>query len=68
MKKILDILLNELNTLIIDIENYNSNSDIDIFSQGDILEVKRFALLRKAERMLYDDNVISVCFKENRRS
>jgi hypothetical protein len=51
-KEDIDKLIDELESLTAEIEEYNSNDDYDLTGYGDILECRRICLLSKAERYL----------------
>lgn len=55
----LDALIEEIEALTHDIESYNSDSDEDIYSRIDILEVKRSSLIHKADQILGNGRFIS---------
>jgi len=56
----LDNILAEINQLLLEIEEYNSDPAEDIFSRGDILECKRIALISKASKLMGDNNVVQL--------
>lgn len=51
-RQALDHLINELESLTAEIEEYNSNEDYDLTGYGDILECRKIYLLSKAEQYL----------------
>ena len=51
-KEDIDKLIDELESLTAEIEEYNSNDDYDLTGYGDILECRKICLISKAEQCL----------------